>query len=171
MKTTDILIITFFIIESIIISYFIYIYLKNEKLNKLQREAELQKLQTVILDKIADNHTQQENKINEVTKKILESFEELSKNVKLSQEQANSKVDLGFEQLQKENINIQNDMSNKIADIKISFKEYSNSVETTLTKFIDDNKKIKIEASKLKEEMQNDLKEILMEIKAPLDLD
>ena len=47
MKTTEILIITFFIIESIIISYFIYIYLKNEKLNKLQREAELQKLQTV----------------------------------------------------------------------------------------------------------------------------
>lgn len=171
MKTTDILIITFFIIESIIISYFIYIYLKNEKLNKLQREAELQKLQTVILDKIADNHTQQENKINDITKKILESFEELSKNVKLSQEQANSKVDLGFEQLQKENINIQNDVSNKIADIKISFKEYSNSVETTLTKFIDDNKKIKIETSKLKEEMQNDLKEILMEIKAPLDLD
>lgn len=171
MKTTAILIITFFIIESIIISYFIYIYLKNEKLNKLQREAELQKLQTVILDKIADNHTQQENKINDITKKILESFEELSKNVKLSQEQANSKVDLGFEQLQKENINIQNDVSNKIADIKISFKEYSNSVETTLTKFIDDNKKIKIEASKLKEEMQNDLKEILMEIKAPLDLD
>jgi len=171
MKTTDILIITFFIIESIIISYFIYIYLKNEKLNKLQREAELQKLQTVILDKIADNYTQQENKINDTTKKIIESFEELSKNVKLSQEQANSKVDLGFEQLQKENINIQNDVSNKIADIKISFKEYSNSVETTLTKFIDDNKKIKIEASKLKEEMQNDLKEILMEIKAPLDLD
>ncbi len=171
MKTTDILIITFFIIESIIISYFIYIYLKNEKLNKLQREAELQKLQTVILDKIADNYTQQENKINDTTKKIIESFEEISKNVKLSQEQANSKVDLGFEQLQKENINIQNDVSNKIADIKISFKEYSNSVETTLTKFIDDNKKIKIEASKLKEEMQNDLKEILMEIKAPLDLD
>lgn len=171
MKTTDILIITFFIIESIIISYFIYIYLKNEKLNKLQREAELQKLQIVILDKISDNHTQQENKINDLTKKILESFEELSKNVKLSQEQSNSKVDLGFEQLQKENINIQNDVSNKIADIKISFKEYSNSVETTLTKFIDDNKKIKIEASKLKEEMQNDLKEILMEIKAPLDLD
>ena len=171
MKTTDILIITFFIIESIIISYFIYIYLKNEKLNKLQREAELQKLQTVILDKIADNHTQQENKINDTTKKIIESFEEISKNVKLSQEQANSKVDLGFEQLQKENINIQNDVSNKIADIKISFKEYSNSVETTLTKFIDDNKKMKIEASKLKEEMQNDLKEILMEIKAPLDLD
>ena len=171
MKTTDILIITFFIIESIIISYFIYIYLKNEKLNKLQREAELQKLQTVILDKIADNYTQQENKINDTTKKIIESFEEISKNVKLSQEQANSKVDLGFEQLQKENINIQNDVSNKIADIKISFKEYSNSVETTLTKFIDDNKKMKIEASKLKEEMQNDLKEILMEIKAPLDLD
>lgn len=171
MKTTDILIITFFIIESIIISYYTYIYLKNEKQNKRQREAELQKLQTVILDKIADNHTQQENKINDITKKILESFEELSKNVKLSQEQANSKVDLGFEQLQKENINIQNDVSNKIADIKISFKEYSNSVDITLTKFIDDNKKIKIEASKLKEDMQNDLKEILMEIKAPLDLD
>lgn len=171
MKTTEILIITFFIIESIIISYFIYIYLKNEKLNKLQREAELQKLQTVILDKIADNHTQLDNKINDITKKIVESFEELSKNVKLSQEQANSKVDLGFEQLQKENINIQNDVNNKIADIKTSFKEYSNSVETTLTKFVDDNKKIKIEASKLKEEMQKDLKEILMEIKAPLDLD
>lgn len=171
MKTTDILIITFFIIESIIISYFIYIYLKNEKLNKLQREAELQKLQTVILDKIADNHTQQDNKINDITKKILESFEEFSKNVKLSQEQANSKVDLGFEQLQKENINIQNEVNNKIADIKTSFKEYSNNVETTLTKFVDDNKKIKIEASKLKEEMQKDLKEILMEIKAPLDLD
>jgi hypothetical protein len=171
MKTTEILIITFFIIESILISYFIYIYLKNEKFNKLQREAELQKLQTVILDKIAENHTQLDNKINDITKKILESFEELSKNVKLSQEQANSKVDLGFEQLQKENINIQNDVNYKIADIKTSFKEYSNSVETTLTKFIDDNKKIKIEASKLKEEMQKDLKEILMEIKAPLDLD
>ena len=171
MKTTDILIITFFIIESIIISYFIHIYLKNEKLNKLQRELELQKLQTVILDKIADNHTQLDNKINDITEKILESFEELSKNVRLSQEQANSKVDLGFDQLQKENINIQNDVNNKIADIKTSFKEYSNSLETTITKFVDDNKKIKIEASKLKEEMQKDLKEILMEIKAPLDLD
>lgn len=171
MKTTEILIITFFIIESIIISYFIHIYLKNEKLNKLQRELELQKLQTVILDKIADNHTQLDNKINDITEKILESFEELSKNVRLSQEQANSKVDLGFDQLQKENINIQNDVNNKIADIKTSFKEYSNSLETTITKFVDDNKKIKIEASKLKEEMQKDLKEILMEIKAPLDLD
>ena len=76
-----------------------------------------------------------------------------------------------FEQLQKENANIQNDVNNKISDIKNSFKDYSQNIENTISKYSEDNHNTKLDANKFKEEMQQDLKSILMEIKAPLDLE
>ena len=52
-----------------------------------------------------------------------------------------------------------------------SFKDYSQNIENIIAKYSDDNYNTKLDANKFKEEMQQDLKSILMEIKAPLDLE
>ena len=115
--------------------------------------------------------TDTETKIQETANKQNEIFEELRKEIKLAQDQANSKINSGFEQLQSENINIQKDVKEKVSDIKTTFKDYSQKVQDALTKYSEDSHQSKLEANRLKEQMQIELKNILTEIKAPLDLD
>jgi uncharacterized protein YoxC len=147
----------------IVIGVFLYLYLSNEKKNKLERVNdinELKKALTALQAKTQDLATLQNEK-----------FEGLAKVVKLAQDQANSKINSGFEQLQSENSSIQKDVKEKISDIKTTFKDYSQKVQEALTKYSEDSHQSKLEANKLKEKMQSELQNILKEIKAPLDLD
>jgi hypothetical protein len=58
-----------------------------------------------------------------------------------------------------------------MSEIKITFKDYAQKVQETLSKYSEDNNQSKLETNKLKEQIQKELKNILIEIKAPLDLD
>ncbi len=147
----------------IVVSFFLYLYKTNEKKNKADRETDLIDLTRLLTDT--------ETKIQETANKQNEKFEELRKEIKLAQDQANSKINNGFEQLQSENINIQKDVKEKVSDIKTTFKDYSQKVQEALTKYSEDSHQSKLEANRLKEQMQIELKNILTEIKAPLDLD
>lgn len=147
----------------IVVSFFLYLYKTNEKKNKADRETDLIDLKRLLTDT--------ETKIQETANKQNEIFEELRKEIKLAQDQANSKINSGFEQLQSENINIQKDVKEKVSDIKTTFKDYSQKVQDALTKYSEDSHQSKLEANRLKEQMQIELKNILTEIKAPLDLD
>lgn len=142
---------------------FIFLYLTTEKKKKAARETELSELKellTVVQTKISDTS-------NQVTGK----FEALSKEVRIAQDQANQKINSGFEQLQTENSNVQKDVKEKVGDIKNAFKEYSMKVQETLTKYSTDNAEFKKNTEQLKEQMQKELQNILKEIKTPLDLD
>ena len=147
----------------IVVIFFLYLYKTNEKKNKADRETDLIDLKRLLTDT--------ETKIQETANKQNEIFEELIKEIKLAQDQANSKINSGFEQLQSENINIQKDVKEKVSDIKTTFKDYSQKVQDALTKYSEDSHQSKLEANRLKEQMQIELKNILTEIKAPLDLD
>lgn len=147
----------------IVVSFFLYLYKTNEKKNKADRETDLIDLKRLLTDT--------ETKVQETANKQNEIFEELRKEIKLAQDQANSKINSGFEQLQSENINIQKDVKEKVSDIKTTFKDYSQKVQDALTKYSEDSHQSKLEANRLKEQMQIELKNILTEIKAPLDLD
>ncbi|MFY7935894.1 MAG: hypothetical protein ACOVOQ_00845 [Flavobacterium sp.] len=146
-----------------VIGVFLYLYWTNEKKNKVERVNNINELKsalTVLQTKTQDLATLQNEK-----------FEGLAKEVKLAQDQANSKINSGFEQLQSENSSIQKDVKEKISEIKTAFKEYSQKVQEALTKYSEDSHESKLEANKLKEKMQSELQNILKEIKAPLDLD
>ena len=147
----------------IVVSFFLYFYKTNEKKNKADREIDLIDLKRLLRDT--------ETKIQETANKQNEKFEELRKEIKLAQDQANSKINNGFEQLQSENINIQKDVKEKVSDIMTTFKDYSQKVQEALIKYSEDSHQSKLEANRLKEQMQIELKNILTEIKAPLDLD
>jgi predicted nucleic acid-binding Zn-ribbon protein len=153
---------------------FMYLYLKNEKKNKTERGNdinEIKQLMSVVQTKIHETAHQQQTKIQDLAILQNEKFEGLAKEVKLAQDQANSKINSGFEQLQSENLNIQKDVKEKISEIETTFKDYSQKVQEALTKYTEDSKESKLETIKLKEQIQQELKNILTEIKAPLDLD
>lgn len=147
----------------IILSVFLYLYWTNEKKNKVERASNINELKqalTALQTKTQDAATLQNEK-----------FEGLAREVKLAQDQANSKINSGFEQLQSENLNIKKDVKENISEIKTTFKDYSQKVQEALTKYSEDNHQSKLEANKLKEKMYSELQNILKEIKAPLDLD
>ncbi|MCB0540570.1 MAG: hypothetical protein KDE33_23845 [Bacteroidetes bacterium] len=147
----------------IILSVFLYLYWTNEKKNKVERASNINELKqalTALQTKTQDAATLQNEK-----------FEGLAREVKLAQDQANSKINSGFEQLQSENLNIQKDVKENISEIKTTFKDYSQKVQEALIKYSEDNHQSKLEANKLKEKMYSELQNILKEIKAPLDLD
>ncbi len=182
MKNSDIIIASFFIIESIIIGYFFYIYLKNEKKNKANSENQFKELQNLILNKIIETEKQQdlrntqntknqENRLNDTSKKLIDKITELAINIKTAHEQSNSKAELGIELIINENKKNQKELNIETNLIKNSFKDYSKIIETTIIKYTEDNHDTKLDANKFKEEIQHNLKSILMEIKAPLDLD
>jgi hypothetical protein len=158
----------------IVLGAFMYLYLKNEKKNKTERANdinEIKQLMTTVQTKIQEIAYQQQTKMQDLALLHNEKFEGLAKEVKLAQDQANSKINSGFEQLQSENSNIQKDVKEKISEIKTTFKDYSQKVQEALTKYSEDSHQSKLETNKLKEQIQKELKNILTEIKAPLDLD
>ncbi|HNG27020.1 MAG TPA: hypothetical protein PLJ37_06400, partial [Chitinophagales bacterium] len=78
----------------IILSVFLYLYWTNEKKNKVERASNINELKqalTALQTKTQDAATLQNEK-----------FEGLAREVKLAQDQANSKINSGFEQLQSE---------------------------------------------------------------------
>ena len=147
----------------IVIGLFLYLYLTNEKKNKVERTNNINELKLAL--------TALQSKTQDLAILQNEKFEGLAKEVKLTQEQANSKMNSGFEQLQSENLNIQKDVNEKVSEIKTSFKDYSQKIHETITKYSEDSHQSKLEANRLKENMQSELQNILKEIKAPLDLD
>ncbi len=147
----------------IVTCVFLYLYLTNEKKNKVDKANRFNELRQALTDF--------QTKTQDLANLQNEKFEGLAKEVKVSQDQANSKINTGFEQLQKENSNIQKEVNDKISEIKTAFKDYSQKIQDTLTNYSKDSHQSKLEANKLKEQMQIELHNILKEIKAPLDLD
>jgi hypothetical protein len=113
------------VIESlalIAVVFFIYLYINNEKKNKTERAIEfneIKQLMTTVQIKIHETNYQQQTKMQDLAFLQNEKFSVLAKEVKLAQDQANSKINSGFEQLQNENSNIQKDVKEKISEIKI----------------------------------------------------
>lgn len=170
----DIILIIVGSLTLIAVCAFMYLYLKNEKKNKTERANEIyeiKQLMTAIQTKIQETDHQQQTKMQALALLQNEKFEGLAKEVKLAQDQSNSKINSGFEQLQSENSNIQKDIIEKISEIKTTFEDYSRKVQETLSKYSESSHQSKLETNKIKEQIQKELKNILTEIKAPLDLD
>ncbi len=129
----------------IAVGAFMYLYLKNEKKNKTDRANDLNELKEQL--------TVLQNKISETSSHQNEKFEILGKEIKTAQDEANSKINNNFEQLQ------------------TAFKDYSLKVQEALTKYSEENIELKKATNQIKEQIQKELKSILTEIKAPLDLD
>jgi len=129
----------------IAVGVFMYLYLKNEKQNKTDRANDLNELKEQL--------TVLQTKISETSSHQNEKFEILGKEIKTAQDEANSKVNNNFEQLQ------------------AAFKDYSLKVQEALTKYSEEHIELKKATNQIKEQIQKELKNILTEIKAPLDLD
>lgn len=151
----------------IAVGAFMYLYLKNEKKNKTDRANDLNELKeqlTVLQNKISETSSHHNEKIeaigrelkasqDEVNLKISEKLQILGREIKTAQDEANSKNSNNFEQLQ------------------TAFKDYSLKVQEALTKYSDEHIELKKSTNQIKEQIQKELKNILTEIKAPLDLD
>lgn len=155
----------------IVISIFLFYYSKTEKKNKDNITNQFNLLSASLKSDFENGTRSQLEIIADISKKQNEKFESLSKDVRVSQEQANTKINDGFEHLQKENSNIQKEVKDKVADIKNSFKDYSQKVDAVLAKYSDDLYQTQLDSNRIKEEMQTEINRILKEIKAPLDLD
>lgn len=142
---------------------FVFLYLTNEKKKKATRGAELEELKQLLATV--------QNRIQETASQLTEKFENLAKDVRTAQDQANAKINSGFDQLQTENSNVQKDVRNNIAEIKTAFKDYSENVKEALRTYSNDNADFKKDAEQLRTKIQTDLQNILKEIKTPLDLD
>ncbi len=129
----------------IAVGVFMYLYMTNEKKNKADRANDLNELKELF--------TVVQNKIQETSSQQNEKFETVWKEIKTAQDDANSKINNNFEQLQ------------------TAFKEYSLKVQESLTKYSEENIELKKVTNQIKEQIQKELKNILIEIKAPLDLD
>lgn len=156
-----ILIITAFTLIGVIA--LIILYLLTEKKKKAARQKELTELKDLLITV--------QTKIQEAAKQMTEKFDVLAKDVRIAQDQANQKINTSFEQMQTENTNVRKDVGEKIADIKSSFKDYSEKVKDSLNKYNSDNADFKKSTEQLKEQVQKELQNILKEIKSPLDID
>lgn len=149
----------------------IFLYLTTEKKKKAAREAELTELKELLKTEVNNLLTKVQAKMQETTNLETEKFEALAKDVRTAQDQANAKINSIFEQLQSEITTLSKDVGEKIADIKSSFKEYSEKVKDNLNKYSNDNAEFKKGTELLKEQIQRELQNILKEIKSPLELD
>jgi hypothetical protein len=160
------------------VSVFLFQYLKTEKKKKLARENELSELRS-LLTTVQSRVTEAEQGLNhqlqdisaKATTEFTQRFETLTSNVRTAQDQANQKINSGFEQLQTENSNIQKDVNQKVNDIKSAFQQYSQQVENILSSYAQSNSEFKRDTEQLKQQIQRELQNILKEIKTPLELD
>lgn len=141
----DIALIIISSVTLIVIGFFLYLYWTNEKKNKAERANDINELKELL--------TALQNKIQETSSKQNEKFEALAKNIMKAHDEANSKINNNFELLQ------------------TAFKDYSQKVQEALTKYSDENIESKKATNQIKDQIQKELKNILTEIKAPLDLD
>jgi len=149
----------------------IFLYLKTEKKKKAAREAELAEIKEYLKTEVNNLLSKVQTKMQENSNQASEKFDALAKDVRIAQDQANQKINIGFEQLQAENLIVRKDVADKISDIKTSFKEYSEKIKESLNKYSNDNIEFKKGTEQVKERIQRELQNILKEIKAPLDLD
>jgi histidinol dehydrogenase len=149
----------------------IFLYLINEKKKIAAREAELIILKELLKTESNNLMINVQMKVQENTIKATEKFDELAKDVRTAQDQANAKINSGFEHLQTENTSVRKDMADKINEIKNAFRDYSEKVKETLTKYSNENAEFKKGAEQMKEQIKKELQNILKEIKSPLDLD
>jgi DNA anti-recombination protein RmuC len=149
----------------------ISLYRITERKKKSAREAELVELKELLKAEVNNILTKVQTRMQESTNQTTDKFDALAKDVRTAQDQANAKINSGFEQLQSENATVRRDIAEKITEIRIAFKDYSESVKENLNKYSNDNAEFRREAEHLKERIQRELQNILKEIKSPLDLD
>ncbi len=149
----------------------IFIYRTTERKKKAAREAELIELKELLKTELKNLLTAVHAKMQEATNQATEKFDSLAQDVRTAQDNANSKIYSSFEQLQSDNLILRKDVSEKIADVKTTFKDYSEKVKENLTKYSNDNAEFKRGTQQMKEQIQRELQSILKEIKSPLDLD
>lgn len=149
----------------------IFLYLINEKKKIAAREAELSILKELLKTESNNLMINVQMKMQENTIKATEKFDELAKDVRTAQDQANAKINSGFEHLQTENTSVRKDMVDKINEIKNAFRDYSEKVKETLTKYSNESAEFKKGSEQMKEQIKKELQNILKEIKSPLDLD
>jgi len=151
----------------IIVCVFFFFHLKNEKKKSQHLNSQFEFLEK----NMQDIAVLLLSKSEELSNKQGLKFEDLSKEIRIAQDQSNSKINNGFERLQSENIQIQSGINEKVSDIKKSFTEYMQKVEEILNKYNIDTNQTSLETNRIKEDINSSLQNILREIKAPLDLD
>ena len=160
------------------VAVFLFLYLKTEKKKKLAIENELSELRSLLSTvqsrvTVAEQgiYDQLHNISAKATTEFTQRFETLTSDVRTAQDQANQKINSGFEQLQTENSNIQKDINLKVIDIKSVLQQYSQQVENILSSYAQSNSDFKRDTEQLKQQIQKELQNILKEIKTPLELD
>ena len=149
----------------------IVLYTTVEKKKKMAGETTLNELKELLKKSVQDNARQITEAVEEGALDITGKFDSLAKDVRTAQDQANQKINSGFEELQSENKAVRRDVDEKIADIKSSFKDYSEKVKVALSKYSEDNAEYKKSTEAIKDQIQKQLQNLLKEIKSPLDLD
>ena len=142
---------------------FLILYFKNEKNNRQIEQDNLEVLKSGL--------TELKNLSINTASDITNRFNDLRKEVKLSQDQANTKMNSGFENLEEENKKIRKEIADNITKLQSAFKDYAEKADKLLTKYSNDVDENKKETNQLKEQIQQQLQNILKEIKSPLDLD
>lgn len=157
---------------------FLFLYLKTENKKKIARENELLELRsilTTVQGRLSEVEQSLIKQLHDISMKIIteftQCFESLTINVRAAQDQANQKIDSGFEKLQTENSNIQRSVDQKVNDIKTAFQNYLQQVENVLSSYSQSNLELRRDAEQLNQQMQRELQNILKEIKTPLELD
>jgi hypothetical protein len=160
------------------VAIFLFLYFKTEKKKKLARENELSELRsllTTVQGRVTEAEQGLKQQLQDISAKatteFIQRFDTLTSNVRTAQDQANQKINSGFEQLQTENSVIQKDVDQKVNDIKSAFQKYSQQVENILSTYAQSNSEFKRDTEQLKQQIQMELQNILKEIKTPLELD
>ena len=142
---------------------FILLYFKAEKARK---QADADNLE-ILQNEFAELKKLEINTASDLT----DRFDALRKEIKLSQDQANAKMNLGFENLEIENKDIRKEIAANITKLESSFKDYADKADRLLSKYSNDVADTQKDANQLREQIQKELQNILKEIKSPLDLD
>lgn len=158
---TAILIITALILVAFLI--FLISYFKNEKVNREIEYDNIESLKTIL--------SELQTFCTAMKTDMTDSFNELRKEVKISQDKANTKMNSGFITLEEENKEIRKEASAFVNKLQTTFKDYAERVDKLLVKYTNDNIDNQKETNQIKQQIQQELQNILKEIKSPLDLD
>lgn len=147
--------------------FLIFLYLTTEKRKAEERASEIADLK----DRLAKTQATLQTKTQDASTQLTEEFHSLANDIRLAQNEANQKVNAGFERMHSENTSVRKEVDEKIDEIKAAFKDYSERVNESLSEYSIDNAEFKKGIQKVKEQIQSELQKILTEIKSPLDLD
>jgi len=142
---------------------FSVLYFKTEKTNRLTLHDNIESLKEIL--------TELKSLSINTASDISGRLNELRKEVKLAQDQANAKMNSGFAKMEEENKEIRKETSSYISTIQTTFKDYADRVDKLLAHYANDTLENQRETNQLKQQIQQELQNILKEIKSPLDLD